>query len=252
MTSASPASAMHTAATEAAVTTAETAMRSTAGASALHPTAKTAVCSTGEAAAMHTATETRLPAGGIMVCETTMVESTECAGALTRRYVRRSKAAIGAVVDRSAAKAQAAIRKTMPRSTPKVRAMYSEPAVDKRRTPGDEPVVIENYEPVVPIAAPGMPTPGKVTVKVSEGKTHIEPNNRTDEKTPVEIPRICQQGRPVYDPRIILRKIDDFRVRRFDNCRLVFCRHSLLRRGLKSTGALRPLAHHLHSIENVL
>ena len=42
VTSASPASAMHTAATEAAVTTAETAMRSTTGASALHPTAKTA------------------------------------------------------------------------------------------------------------------------------------------------------------------------------------------------------------------
>ena len=98
MTSASSASAMHTSATEAAVTAAETALRSTAGASAVHGAAETAVRSAGETAAMHTAAKTRLPAGGIMVCQTTMVESTECAGALTRRYVRRSKAAIGAVV----------------------------------------------------------------------------------------------------------------------------------------------------------
>jgi hypothetical protein len=239
-------------ATEAAVTSAETALRATAGASAVHGAAETAVRSAGEAAAMHTAAKTRLPAGGIMVCETTMVESTECAGALTRRHVRRSKPAVGAVVDRSAAKARAAIRKTMSRSTPKIRAMCSEPAVDKGGTPGDEPVVIENHEPVVPIEAPGMPTPVKVAVKVSEGKTHIEPNNRPDEETPVEIPRICQQGRPVYDPRIILRKIDDFRIRRFDNYRLISGCHGLLRRGFKSAGVLRSLTHNLDGVEDVL
>ena len=136
---------------------------------------------------------------------------------LARRHVRRSKAAIGAVVDRSAAKARAAIRKTMSRSTPKIRAMCSEPAADKGGTSGDEPVVIENYEPIVPIAAPGMPTPGKVAVKASEGKTDIEPNSRTDKKIRAEISRIRNQGSPIDDPGIVFRQIDDLRIGGFDN-----------------------------------
>ena len=74
---------MHTAATEAAVTAAETALRSTAGASAVHGAAETAVRSASEAAAMHTAAKTGLAAGGMLVCHATVVESTECAGALT-------------------------------------------------------------------------------------------------------------------------------------------------------------------------
>src|SRR5205807_946503 len=73
--------------------------------------------------------------------------------------VRPDESATGAVVNRSAAKARAAIRKTMSRSTPKIRAMYSKPAVDKGGTPGDELVVIEDHESVVPIAAPVVPTP---------------------------------------------------------------------------------------------
>ena len=201
---------------------------------------------------MHTSAEAGLAAEGVLVCHAAVVESAECAGALTGFHVRRDEPAIGAVVNRSAAKARAAIRKTMSRSTPKIRAMYSKPAVDKGGTPGDELVVIENYEPVVPIAAPGMPTPVKVAVKVSERKTHIEENNRTDKETFVEISRIGQQGSPVYDPGIILGKIDDLWIRRFDNYRLVFCCHSLLRRSFKSTGALRPLAHNLDGIENIL
>ena len=59
------ASAMHTSATEAAVTAAETALRSTAGASAVHGAAETAVRSASEAAAMHTSAETGLAAGGV-------------------------------------------------------------------------------------------------------------------------------------------------------------------------------------------
>ena len=42
------------------------------------------------------------------------------------------------------------------------------------------------------------------------------------------------------------------RIRRFDNYRLPFRRHSLLCRGLQGTGAFRPLAHNLDSIHNVL
>ncbi len=224
----------------------------TASTSAMTATETTAP-SAGEASAMHTATEAGLAAEGVLGCHAAMVESTECAGALARFHVGRDEPAIDAVVNRSAAKARAAIRKTMSRSTPKIRAMYSKPAVDKGGTPGDEPVVIENYEPVVPIETPGMPTPEKVTVKVSEGKTRIEENKRTGKETCVEIiSRIGQQGSPVYDPGIILGKIDDLWIRRFDNYRLVFCCHSLLRRSFKSTGALRPLAHNLDGIEDIL
>ena len=200
---------------------------------------------------MHTSAEAGLAAEGVLVYHAAVVESTECAGALTGFHVRRDEPAIGAVVNRSAAKARAAIRKTMSRSTPKIRAMYSKPAVDKGGTPGDEPVVIENYESVVPIAAPVVPTPVMVEMP-SDRKARIEKNKRTDKETFVEIPRIGQQGSPVYDPGIILGKIDDLWIRRFDNYRLVFCCHSLLRRSFKSTGALRPLAHNLDGIENIL
>ena len=123
---------MHTAATEAAVTAAETALRSTAEASAVHGAAETAVRSASEAAAMHTSAKTGLAAGGVHGLTTPPWSNPlNAPGVDSPLHVRRSKSAIGSVVDRSAAKAHAAIRKTMPRSTPKVRAMYSEPAVEK-------------------------------------------------------------------------------------------------------------------------
>ena len=157
------------------------------------------------------------------------------------------------MVDRSAPIALGATRKTRRPSASKTFATaYSVPAINKGGTPGDEPVVIEDHESVPPIATPVVPTPVMVDMP-SDRKAFIEENKRTtDKETCVEISRIGQQGSPVYDPGIILGKIDDLWIRRFDNYRLVFCCHSLLRRSFKSTGALRPLAHNLDGIENIL
>src|SRR5882757_5387189 len=73
---------MHTAATEAAVTSAETALRSTAGASA-----------------MHTSAEAGLAAEGVLVDHATVVESAECAGVAAPLHVRRRESTIGSMVE---------------------------------------------------------------------------------------------------------------------------------------------------------
>jgi hypothetical protein len=217
------------------------------------PTSAAAMTATETAgrSAMHNSAEAGLAAEGMLVYHAAVVESAECAGALTGFHVRRDEPAIGSMVDRSTSIALDATWKTMSRSAPKIRAMYSKPAVDKGGTPGDEPVVIENYEPVVPIGAPVVPTPVMVEMP-SDRKARIEKNKRTDKETFVEIAWIGQQGIPVYEPGIILGKIDDLWIRRFDNYRLVFGCHSLLRRSFKSAGALRPLAHNLDGIEDIL
>src|SRR5207247_9026424 len=104
---------------------------------------ETAGCPAGDASAMHTSAEAGLAAEGVLVYHAAVVESAECAGALTGFHVRRDEPAIGAVVNRSAAKARAAIRKTMSRSTPKSRAMYFKHAVETGWHPWVEPVVPE-------------------------------------------------------------------------------------------------------------
>ena len=90
---------MHTAATEAAVTSAETALRSTAEAPATHATAETAVRFASEAAAMHTSAEAGLAAEGVLGYHAAVVESAECAGVAAPLHVRRSEATIGSMVE---------------------------------------------------------------------------------------------------------------------------------------------------------
>jgi hypothetical protein len=89
--------------TAAAMTATKSAVCCTGEATAMSGATETAVRSAGESAAMHAAAKTRLPARRKMACRAAMVKSTERAGTLTRRHVRRSKPAIGAVIDRSAA-----------------------------------------------------------------------------------------------------------------------------------------------------
>ena len=171
---------MHTAATEAAVTAAETALRSTADASAVHGAAETAVRSASEASAMHTSAEAGLAAEGVLVDHATVVESTECAGVA-------APSTCGAANPRSARWSK--VSRESPRRDPENRpehpesqGIYSGPVVKKGMAPGEKPSVVKNYEPIVPVAAPEIPAPGKGE-KSRWDNQHRTTHNRANEET---------------------------------------------------------------------
>ena len=197
---------MHTAATEAAVTAAETALRSTAEASAVHGAAETAVRSASEASAMHTSAEAGLAAEGVLVDHATVVESAECAGVAAPLHVRRSESTIGSMVE--------VILVAIKIATVEIAAVgKSVTMVKKGMAMGKKPSVVKNHETTAPVAAPEAPAPriGKKADGITKTERHIWANEEID------IARVHCQRRAVHHPRIVGGNIDDLRIRRFDD-----------------------------------
>src|SRR5580765_286312 len=189
---------MHNAATEAAVTAAETALRSTAGASAVHGAAETAMRSAGEAAAMHTSAEAGLAAEGVLVDHATVVESAECAGVAAPFHVRRSESTIGSMVE--------VILVAIKIATVEIAAVGKSVTVgEKSMATGKKPSVVKNHEATAPVTAPKAPAPriGKKADGITKTERHIRANEE------INIARVDCQRRAVHHPRIVSGNIDD-------------------------------------------
>ena len=120
--------------------------------------------------------------------------------------------------------------------------------VKKDMASGNKPSVVKNHETTAPVAAPETPAPGKVMMKMADGKT-TEPNkgqrrNRHSPGTPPTARRTLPMG--------VGGKIDDLRIRRLDDDRLALGRHRLLLRGFQGAGVFRALAHNLDGGHNLL
>ena len=220
--------------------------------------AKTAVrCAIEAAAAMKAAAETGLATAGKVVCPAAMVESAKRAGMAVRCHVRRSKAAEvpmvkprpcamkimkGLTVKFTAVKAVKVV-------TMKITAGEAVAMVKKDMASGNKPSVVKNHETTAPVAAPETPAPGKVMMKMADGKT-TEPNKRANEE--IDIARVHHQRRSVHHPWVVGGKIDDLRIRRLDDDRLALGRHRLLLRGFQGAGVFRALAHNLDGGHNLL
>src|SRR6266478_5957361 len=125
--------------------------------------------------------------------------------------------------------------------------------VIKRGAPGVVPIVIMNYDSVMPIGPPMMPAP-TITSVVANAEADSERKVRAAiPYSRIRIPpRPLLDGTSVNQPWIIFGDVDDVGAGRLDDDGRVLGRYGLLLRILKIARFLRPAAHHLNGVHHVL
>src|SRR5208283_1615428 len=125
--------------------------------------------------------------------------------------------------------------------------------VVKRAAPGVVVVVVIVHVSVVPIASPMIPAPSP-TSEPTDSEADSEPEEGVViPDSGIRIPpRPRHDGISINHPRIVRGDVNHLRVSRLNDDRRVLRSYGLLRRGLKSAGLLRPLAHHLYGIHHIL
>src|SRR5580704_5549816 len=125
--------------------------------------------------------------------------------------------------------------------------------VIKRGAPGVVPIVIMNYDSVMPIGPPMMPAP-TITSVVANAEADSERKVRAAiPYSRIRIPpRPRHYGVPVNNPRIICGNVNDLGTSRLDDDVRVLRRYDLLVRILKIARFLRAPAHNLYGIHQVL
>src|SRR5271169_4685856 len=125
--------------------------------------------------------------------------------------------------------------------------------VIKRVGPGVVPIVIMNYDSVMPIGPPMMPPP-TITSVVANAEADSERNVRAAiPYSRIRIPpRPRHYGVPVNNPRIVRGDINDLGTSSLDDDVRVLRRYGLLLRSQKIAHFLCPLAHRLYGVHRVL
>src|SRR5246127_4037379 len=128
------------------------------------------------------------------------------------------------------------------------------PAVSiERLTVRNECVVVVDDGPVAPIASPAMPSP----TEAGEGSNPEAHTERNDGAVNIK-PGIRVQAGPhddwstVDNPWIVCGNVNDFKVCRFNDDRLLFGHHFLLFVVLQISGCLRASPHDLHRVHYTL
>src|SRR5882724_4308168 len=125
--------------------------------------------------------------------------------------------------------------------------------VIKGGAPGVVPVVIMNYDSVMPIGPPMMPAP-TITSVVANAEADSERKVRA--AIPYSRIRILPRPRhyrvPVNNPRIVRGDVNDLGTSSLDDDVRVLRRYGLLLRSQKIARFLRTLAHHLYGVHHVL
>src|SRR3989442_991716 len=125
--------------------------------------------------------------------------------------------------------------------------------VVKRVAPGVVPIVIMNYDSVMPIGPPMMPAPAITSVVAN-----AEADSEREVRAAIPYSRIGIPPRPrhygvsVNNPRIVCGDVNDFGTSRLNDDVRVLRRYGLLLRILKIARFLRALAPHLYGIHHVL
>jgi len=117
----------------------------------------------------------------------------------------------------------------------------------------DVGVVIVDYPVAMPVASPVMPAP-----TISSEETDAEPDSKSDPCSSKEDSRhrvpawICDDRRTVYEPRIIGRHIDHFRIGRFNDDGVPLSRYLFLFIAVEVAGLVGLLTHRLDDIGHIL
>src|SRR5246127_3122045 len=128
------------------------------------------------------------------------------------------------------------------------------PAVSiERLTVRNECVVVVDHGSVVPIASPAMPSPTEAGEE-SNPKAHTERNTRAVNIQPgIWVPAGPNDDWLAVDnPWIVCGDVNDFRICRFNEDRLLFGHHLLLFVALQISGCLRAGPHDLHRVHYTL
>src|SRR5208283_4758555 len=125
--------------------------------------------------------------------------------------------------------------------------------VVKRAAPGVVVVVVIVHVSVVPIASPMIPAPSP-TSEPTDSEADSEPEGwavipNSWIRVPIR-PRLDWVS--VNHPRVVGRNINHLGASRLNDDRRPLRVYGLLRRGLKSAGLLRALAHHLYGTHHIL
>src|SRR6266851_7198274 len=102
--------------------------------------------------------------------------------------------------------------------------------IDEHSVVGFVVVVVETNVMVMPVVAPVVPAPAKTT-KETDSKAEAKRNSRTGKvKSRIRIPSRPDPDRlSIYEPRIILRNVNDLRIGWFDHNGLPLLTHFFLR-----------------------
>src|ERR1700748_2082996 len=103
-------------------------------------------------------------------------------------------------------------------------------AIHKCSAMGDVPCVVIYHRPVMPIESPVAPSPS-IAREETQSESNAGGNSCSSEiEARIGIPAGPPSGwRPIYQPRIVLREVDNSGVYRFDRDRLPLCCDRLLR-----------------------
>jgi len=126
-------------------------------------------------------------------------------------------------------------------------------AIDDRSAVRNVDVVVVDHSMAVPVASPVMPAPAKSSEE-ADSKSKPEGNCRAVKKDPrYWVPtRVGDDRRPVHEPGIIGRNIDDLRIGRFDDGGVPLRRYLLLFIAIQVAGFARLLTHCLDGIGHIL
>ena len=126
-------------------------------------------------------------------------------------------------------------------------------AIDDRSAVGDVGVVVVDDSMAMPVTSPVMPAPAKSSEE-ADSKSKPEGNCRTVKKDSGNwVPtRVGDDGRPVHEPGIIGRNIDDLRIGRFDDGGVPLRRYLLLFIAIQVAGLLSLLTHCLDGVCHIL
>src|SRR5437868_14608070 len=138
-------------------------------------------------------------------------------------------------------------------STTKSTGMIEVVTIDKDSAVGNVGVVVENDSVVMPVVSPVVPAPTEAA-KEADSKAKAKRHSRAGkEQSWVGIPAgPYSDWFPIDDPRVVLRHVDNLRVRGLDHNRLSLFAHLFLRCALQVSCRLRTIAHYLNSIHHVL
>src|SRR5467141_1672650 len=125
--------------------------------------------------------------------------------------------------------------------------------VIKRAAPGVVPVVVIRYGAVMPVRSPMTPAPPISSVEAGSEADSVRRVQPAIPDSGILVPsRPLLYGTSVNHPWIIFGDVNDFGASRRDDDGRVLGRYGLLLRSLKISRFLRPLAHHLNSIHQIL
>jgi hypothetical protein len=195
----------------------------------------TATTASTKSSAMDVTTKARVPTGGMIPCPASMIEAAERAGVRARPMLE-------------APMLEAAVIETCMTGLSMTESM-----VNERSAVGDKDGVAEDHASTEPVATPKRPSPTP-TAEKPNAVPHAEVNPRVSDKDSRDRgPRgIRSDRRPIDEPWVVCRHIDDIGIGWLHDDALALGRHGLLGVALQVARLLGSLSHGLHCVEHIL